>query len=72
MMFQNILNKRYGLNDGVRYTLEQIAKETGVSRERIRQKENKALYLLRRKPALRKYIMDDDDFKEYRKKMERL
>ena len=38
-----IVNKIYGLGDGYTYTLEEVAKEFKVSRERIRQIEAKAV-----------------------------
>lgn len=38
---------RYGLLDGRNYTLEEVGKEFGVTRERIRQIESKALRKLR-------------------------
>lgn len=44
---KDILIKRYGIIDGRCRTLEEIAKEYGVTRERIRQKEAKALRKLR-------------------------
>jgi len=36
---QKILTLRFGLADGVTHTLEEVAKEFGVTRERIRQIE---------------------------------
>jgi RNA polymerase primary sigma factor len=42
-----ILAMRFGLNDGVEKTLEEIGKVFGVTRERIRQIESEALKKLR-------------------------
>lgn len=47
-----ILRKRFGL-DGPEMTYEEIAKESGVTRERIRQREMKALRDLKRSNACR-------------------
>ncbi|OHA13292.1 MAG: hypothetical protein A2909_00285 [Candidatus Tagabacteria bacterium RIFCSPLOWO2_01_FULL_39_11] len=40
---QKILDMRFGLEDGITHTLEEVGKEFGVTRERIRQIEAKAL-----------------------------
>ncbi|MEK7103025.1 MAG: sigma-70 family RNA polymerase sigma factor, partial [Patescibacteria group bacterium] len=40
---QKILEMRFGLLDGVSHTLEEVGEEFGVTRERIRQIEAKAL-----------------------------
>ena len=40
---RKILEMRFGLVDGVTHTLEEVGKEFGVTRERIRQIEAKAL-----------------------------
>ena len=44
---QKILDMRFGLADGVTHTLEEVGKEFGVTRERIRQIEAKALEKIR-------------------------
>ncbi len=45
---QKILKMRFGLEDGVTHTLEEIGQEFGVTRERIRQIEAKALDRIRK------------------------
>lgn len=55
---QKILTMRFGLSDGVTHTLEEVGKEFGVTRERIRQIEAKALEKIRKHkhlPKLRGY-----------------
>jgi RNA polymerase primary sigma factor len=42
-----IINKRFGIGDGVSQTLEEVGKQFKVTRERIRQLEGKALRKLR-------------------------
>lgn len=44
---QTVVRKRYGLGDQVAQTLEEIAKPFGITRERVRQLEAKALKKLR-------------------------
>ncbi len=56
---QKILKMRFGLEDGRTHTLEEVGQEFGVTRERIRQIEAKALAKLRRSresKALRDYL----------------
>ena len=51
---QKILAMRFGLEDGVTHTLEEVGKEFGVTRERIRQIEAKALERIRDHQGLKK------------------
>lgn len=51
---QKILKIRFGLEDGVTHTLEEVGQEFGVTRERIRQIEAKALEKIRENPHIRK------------------
>ncbi|OGF82332.1 RNA polymerase sigma factor RpoD [Candidatus Giovannonibacteria bacterium RIFCSPLOWO2_01_FULL_46_13] len=44
---QKILRLRFGLDDGISHTLEEVGKEFGVTRERIRQIEAKAIMKIR-------------------------
>jgi len=44
---QKILSMRFGLDDGITHTLEEVGKEFGVTRERIRQIEAKSLERIR-------------------------
>ena len=40
---QKIIEMRFGLMDGIAHTLEEVGQEFGVTRERIRQIETKAI-----------------------------
>lgn len=51
---QKILKMRFGLEDGVTHTLEEIGQEFGVTRERIRQIEAKALERIRKHQSVKK------------------
>ena len=51
---QKILAMRFGLEDGVTHTLEEVGNEFGVTRERIRQIEAKSLERIREHAALKK------------------
>jgi len=51
---QKILRMRFGLEDGITHTLEEVGKEFGVTRERIRQIEAKALDRIRDHGSLKK------------------
>ncbi len=51
---QKILQMRFGLDDGVTHTLEEVGKEFGVTRERIRQIEANALEKIRADEHMKK------------------
>lgn len=57
-----ILRLRFGMQNGHAYTLEEVGKKFGLTRERIRQIEGRALRRLRhprRSRHLRDYLLDD-------------
>ncbi len=51
---QKILELRFGLEDGVSHTLEEVGKEFDVTRERIRQIEAKAIEKIQQKEIIQK------------------
>ncbi|MBC7074095.1 sigma-70 family RNA polymerase sigma factor, partial [Candidatus Parcubacteria bacterium] len=51
---RKILSMRFGLEDGIPHTLEEVGKAFGVTRERIRQIENKALEKIRQSRLVKK------------------
>jgi RNA polymerase primary sigma factor len=53
---KRILEMRFGIADGTTRTLEEVGKEFGVTRERIRQIEAKALMRLRRNRESRRLL----------------
>ena len=58
---EKVIRLRYGLDDGRNHTLEEVGKEFGVTRERIRQIEAKAIKKLRhpsRSKQLKDYLED--------------
>jgi RNA polymerase primary sigma factor len=70
---RNVVRLRYGLDDGRMKTLEEIAQNFNVERERIRQIEAKALRKLRhpaRNSILKDYICRTDAYKLLKKEYE--
>ena len=51
---REVLDMRYGLTDGVVHTLDEVNKAFNVTRERIRQIEDKALRKLRHPSRIKK------------------
>ena len=51
---QKILEMRFGLTDNITHTLEEVGKEFGVTRERIRQIEAKSLEKIRQHQKIKK------------------
>ena len=54
---ERIIRLRYGLEDNIIHTLEEIGKEYGITRERVRQIEVRAIRRLRH-PARIKILKD--------------
>jgi RNA polymerase primary sigma factor len=54
---KQIISFRFGITDGNNMTLEQTGKNLGLTRERVRQIEKKALDKLRGHPSL-KFLKD--------------
>ena len=54
---RRVIRLRYGLDDGVSHTLEEVGREFGVTRERIRQIEQKTLEKLRH-PSRSRHLRD--------------
>jgi RNA polymerase primary sigma factor len=57
---KQIISLRFGIPNGNEMTLEQVGKALGITRERVRQIQNKALNKLRGHPSL-KFL---EDFQE--------
>jgi RNA polymerase sigma factor (sigma-70 family) len=58
---RHVLEARFGLNDREPATLEQVGAEIGVTRERVRQIETRALRELESKnPGLRDFLRGQD------------
>ena len=55
-----IIKMRYGI-DGPRYTLEQVGEEFDVTRERVRQIEQKVIQKLQEHTGLQKILWIEDD-----------
>ena len=59
-----IIKMRYGI-DGPKYTLEQVWAEFNVTRERVRQIEQKVLQKLKEHEWLQRLLGLEDDFEKY-------
>jgi len=51
---RKILSMRYGFEDDINYTLEKVGREFGLTRERIRQIESRALQKIRQSEKIKK------------------
>jgi len=60
-----IIKMRYGI-DGPKYTLEQVGAEFNVTRERVRQIEQKVLQKLKEHEGLQRLLGLEDDFEKYK------
>ena len=54
---RDVITMRYGLNDGKTMTYEQIGNRCGISRERVRQIQNKAMKLLKKRAIERSALV---------------
>lgn len=61
---RNVIEGRFGLDDGKRMTLETIGKKYNITRERVRQIENAAIQLIRKSPTFRDEQGAFDELKE--------
>ena len=61
---KEIIKYRYGFHDGRPWTLQEIADEFGLTRERIRQIEARSIRVLGRKPEFRKFSTGDKSLVE--------
>jgi RNA polymerase primary sigma factor len=52
MRERQVVQLRFGLGDNEAFTLEQVGRRLGVTRERVRQLEQKAIMKLRSLPQL--------------------
>lgn len=65
---QKVMEMRYGLLDGVEYTLNQVGEKFDITRERVRQIEAKVLRKLRQpknQRLLKDYAPDRSDYSSY-------
>jgi len=56
---KKILCLRFGLEDGRSWTLDEVGQEFNITRERVRQIQNKALEKLRENPAIRQQFLKE-------------